>query len=400
MTFNTTPTREINDNIIAQIQTTLNQTIPPLPKSFNRVLAKTLAGVLVTLNKYAGFMFLQMFVRTATFDETVVNGQTIRPLVEWGRLIGIGDPTPATQAELRLNITVVSQGGTLPTGTQFIGQNGVTYISLDAVALDAATVGVDVRASGDPTGGDGSGVIGNLAVGATISFATSVPGVQTTAAVGAVTVVGADAETEENYRTRVQDRFRRRPQGGAYADYELWGEEVPGIINIYPYTGTPGEVNIYAEADTASSNSVDGIPTGPQLLAVQNAIRFDSSGRATRQPGNTFVNVLPIQRIVFNIDVVGLNTPNTGFVRSTIENSARQLFADAEPFIPGLTLPPRQDFVTRSQLIALVQEIVAADNGTFGTVRFSQDGVGGSIERYNLGEGVKIRLNEVTYPNV
>ena len=48
-------------------------------------------------------------------------------LVEWGRLIGVGDPAPGTQAELYVNITVTTQGGTLPAGTQLLGASNVTY---------------------------------------------------------------------------------------------------------------------------------------------------------------------------------------------------------------------------------------------------------------------------------
>lgn len=141
MSLQTPTTKEINENIIAQLEASLNQTIPLLPKSFLRVLSKALSGVFILLYKYAGFMFLQQFVRTASIEPTEINGQTVRPLIEWGRLVGVGDPVPATQAELLINITVNNQGGTLPSGSQLVGaDNGVTYITIGSVALDESIV--------------------------------------------------------------------------------------------------------------------------------------------------------------------------------------------------------------------------------------------------------------------
>ena len=99
MSLTTPTTKDISDNIIAQLEATLNQTIPLLPKSFLRVLAKVLGGVFVLLYKYGGFMFLQMVVSTESINETMVNGKVFSHFIEWGRLIGIGDPVAATQAE-------------------------------------------------------------------------------------------------------------------------------------------------------------------------------------------------------------------------------------------------------------------------------------------------------------
>jgi len=61
MSLVTPTTKELSDNIIAQLEATLNQTIPLLPRAFNRVLAKALAAVFILLYKYGGFIFLQIF---------------------------------------------------------------------------------------------------------------------------------------------------------------------------------------------------------------------------------------------------------------------------------------------------------------------------------------------------
>lgn len=398
MSLETPTTQEINDNIIAQLEAELSQTIPLLPKSFMRVLAKTLAGVFMLLYKYGGFIFLQIFVRTASAKDTTILGKTVNPLTFWGRLIGVGDPTAATQAELLIDITVNTIGGTLDSGTQLIGElNGVTYITIGAVAIDAGTIQATIRAVSDQSGGGGAGTIGNLDPGDIVSFANPLGVVARDAAVNTQTVTGANAEDIEVYRQRVIDRFQKRPQGGALADYEAWGEEVEGIINVYPYTGNPGEIDVYSEATPASSGSPDGIPTAAQLTAVKDSIELDSAGLASRRPANAFVNSLPITRSAFEVEVQGLSADNSAQVQTDITDAATEFFLDAEPFIDGLTVPPRRDRITRSALIGLVADVVSAANGTFTTVNFNLVGSPGTLEIYVLQAGEKAKVDSVGF---
>src|SRR4051812_24803814 len=184
MALVTPTTQQVASNIIGQIEAAISQTIPLLPKSFSRVLAKVLAAVYIVLYKYAGFSLLQQFVSTASFEETEVNGQIIRPLVEWGRLVSVGDPLAATQAQLTLSVTVLNQVGSLPGGTQLLyAPTGVVYLTAAAVPLSAATVTVTAIASSDQDNGDGSGTIGNLEPGQILQFASSPPNVATNATV-------------------------------------------------------------------------------------------------------------------------------------------------------------------------------------------------------------------------
>lgn len=395
MSLSTPTTKEINDNIIAQLEASLNQSIPLLPKSFLRVLAKALAGVFVLLYKYAGFMFLQMFVRTAVYADTEVNGQTVNPLREWGDLVGVPDRAAATQAELLINITVESQTGFLPANTQLVGaDNGVTYLTLAGVPLDAPTVQATVRAVSDQAGGGGAGAIGNLDPGAVLSFANPLAAVSRNATVAAQTVTGADAEAIEAYRQRIIDRFQKRPQGGAYADYEQWGEEPAGILNVYPYTSEcPGQVDLYVEATPESSGSPDGIPTAAQLQEVLDAVELDQTGLASRRPANALVNAFPIVRKAFAVRVTGLLVPDLAEVRGQIETALADYFLSREPFIPGLSVPPRRDRITRSALSGVVDDIVSASGGIFSSVLVELDGV--PIDLYSLGVGEKAKLQSV-----
>jgi hypothetical protein len=211
-------------------------------------------------------------------------------------------------------------------------------------------------------------------------------------------VTGADAESTEAYRQRIIDRFQKRPQGGAYADYEQWGEEAAGIINVYPYTGDPGQVNVYSEATVESSGNPDGIPTTAQLQAVLDIINFNDNGLASRRNANAFVNSLPITRTGFDVTVTGIaGVDDLAEVQADVTTALTEYFASVEPFIPGLSVPPRNDQITRTRVSSIVEDIVTAAGGTFAAATFVLTGGSGSITAYVLGEGEKAKASMVAF---
>lgn len=378
-------TDQINQQIIAQLEATLNQSIPSLPRSFVRVLAKTLAAVYVTLYKYGNWSLLQQFVARASNDPTTVLGRTLRPLTEWGRLIGAGDPDPATPAELTIELTVEQQGGTLAAGAQLRNsQTGVLYITRTGIALDAATKGVDVRAVD-------RGTAGNLDPGAELRFANPLDGVEPVATVTAVVTTGADAEPLDDYRQRVLDRFQRRPQGGARADYAEWGGAVEGVRTVYPYTGDPGEVDVYVE----SATEADRIPTTAQLDAVSDAIELDENGLASRRPAGALVNTLPVEVVTVDVTVSNLEVDDEAQAQTDIQATLEAYFLSLEPFIVGLSALPRRDRVTSSTVASLIEQIAADAGGIVGGVTVTLDSVPFGL--YLLGEGELANLGAITY---
>lgn len=389
MSLVTPTTAEIDAAIIAQLEASLNQTIPLLPKSFMRVLSRVLAAVFITVYKYSGFIFLQMFVQTATIKTTDVNGRDLSPLIQWGRLIGVGDPAAAIQAEMQITVIVSQQTGTLPSGTQLIGAtNGITYLTIGTVALSAATVTVLVRASSDQAGGNGAGAIGNLDIGALLTFVNPLPNVEREATVLNGIVTGADGEATEVYRQRILDRFQKQPQGGAYADYEMWAVEPAGILNAYPYTSLfPGQVDVYIEATVASSGSPDGFPTAAQLIQANDSIIFDLAGVPNRRPANALSNTFSITRVGFDVIVSGLNVLDPATVQADIITALTEYFLDREPFIPGLSIEPRKDRVTNSAVVGIVEDIVNGANGIFGSAIVEKDAA--PITLFALGVGEK-----------
>jgi uncharacterized phage protein gp47/JayE len=388
-------TQAIADNIVAQIEAEISQTVPLLPKAFVRVLAKALAGVFILLYKYAGFVFLQMFVAHATMAETTINGKKIRPLVEWGRLVGVGDPYAATRAELQIAVKVTNLTGTLQAGALVVRtETGVIYQVVAPVPLTASVVTATIRAVSDQSGGNGSGAIGNLLVGDVVSFANPLPNIATNATVSVVVVNGANAEATEAYRARVIRRFQRRPQGGAHADYQLWAEEVPGIINAYPYSGEldgrPGEVDVFCEATPESSGSADGYPTDPQLTAVLASINMDVGGKATRRPIGAAVNAKSITRQDFTVTVTGL-TPESETVKDSIRDALSEYMLSREPYIEGLSTLPRRDIVTQGAVSGVVDDVTAAFGASYTSVTI----LPGPVRQLEHGQKAKL----AGYPN-
>lgn len=359
---------QISANIIAQLESTLNQAIPGLPRAFYRVSAKAIAAVYVILYKYGGFIALQQFVTFASDKEVTINGKTLIPLQEWGVLVGEGLPNAATRAEMTTTITVEQEGGTIFAGQLLYNTaNGYTYRLLSSVVLVGATVTGLVRAVSDQTDTGGRGALGNLSPGDPLLFATPQTGASTETTVLAQVVTAANAESTDDYRRRVSTRFSARPQGGAASDYRIWSEEVEGIVRAYPYTGVdPGTVDVFVEATPESSGSPDGIPTGAQLDAVTDSINTDENGLATRRNINALPNVQAITRTAFVTTVTGISgVDDLATVEDDVEAALVEYFLNAEPFIDGLDLPPRSDRITETAATAVAEDIITAANGIF-----------------------------------
>lgn len=359
---------QISDNIIAQLESTLNQAIPGLPRAFYRVSSKAIAAVYVILYKYGGFIALQQFVTFASDKEVTINGKVLIPLNEWGVLVGVGLPVAATRAELTTTIIVEQAGDTILAGALLYSTaNGYTYRLLTSVVLTGGSVVGTVRAVNDQTDTGGRGALGNLENGDLLQFAQPQPGAATNTIVLAQVVTAANAEATDDYRRRVSTRFSARPQGGAASDYRIWSEEVPGIVRAYPYTGVlPGTVDVFVEATPESSGSPDGIPTPAQLVEVTNSINKDQNGLATRRNINALPNVQAITRTAFVTTVTGIaGVSDLATVEGDVRAALIEYFLNAEPFIDGLDLPPRLDRITTTTATSVAEDIITAANGTF-----------------------------------
>ena len=387
---------EVNQLIIDQIEAQTSQTIPLLPKSFIRVLAKVLSGVFIILYKVDSWIFLQIFISTASSQEVNIFGKKVRPLVEWGRLVGIGDPDPASQATLEIDLTVISIGSVLSSGTQFVSNlNGLTYITQQSYTLSATPFTVEVISVN-------SGIQTNLTAGDVLSIANSLGFIADDSVVSALVTPALDAETDNDYRLRITEHFQLQPQGGALADYRLWAQDAPGVKQTFWYTGDPPCVMGYIEGDP--DTYVDRIPDAALLLAVGAVINFDPvTGLATRRPvtaiidpagDKTYTNILPVVLKAFDIEVTDLNISDIPGITAQINDALTVYFLNRQPFIEGLSLPPNRNVITQANAIGVIDDIVSANNGTFTTAIVNLDGF--VTAQYTLGEGEISKLNSLT----
>lgn len=394
---------QINQLIIDQLEAQLNQTFPLLPKAFNRVLAKVLSGTFIILYKVAGWIFLQQFINFASFKEVEIFGKKLTPLIEWGRLIGVGDPDPATQAVLEIDLEVLSLSSTLQSGTQFIGNlNGLAYITQQSYLLASNPFTIEVICTK-------SGTQGNLQASEVLTIANSIGIVADNATVSSLKIAGVNAETEISYRQRVIERFQLRVQGGAYSDYRVWAQDANGVDQTYIYTGDPSDVLIYVQGD--SDIYPDRIPDSALLLVVGNVIDFDpATGLATRRPvtavidpvgDKTYINIKPVVLKSFDILVTNLIISDIDDIKSQILDALTTYFLNREPFIEGLSLPPKTNVVSQSSVIGIVDDIVSANGGTFTTATVLLSTI--VTAQYILGEGeisklLSLTVNGVPYP--
>jgi hypothetical protein len=168
---------------------------------------------------------------------------------------------------------------------------------------------------------------------------------------------------------------------------------VAGISNVYPYTGAPGEVDVYAESET----EVDGVPTQAQLEAVFDAIEADDNGLASRRPANAFVNVLPITRTGFDVTVWSLSGNDLAALQEDVRGAIETYFLQSEPFIVGLDVPPRRDVLSTLDLVSVINDVVRASGGEFSGASFAVAGGASVLHTYSLGQGEKAKAAGVVF---
>jgi hypothetical protein len=354
-------------------------------------MAKVIGGVTVVLYKHADFIHRQLYLRYATMDEVEVGSTRIRPLLERGREIGVEDPREAVRAELILDVTVTTISGVLADGAQLLRKDtGVIYTVVGSTELDAATVQPVVRAASKQGGGDGSGNIGNLSVGDALEFANPLANVARTATVASVLKAGVDAESTSAYRSRALKRTRAKPQGGAEADYREWAESADGVAAAYPYRGSPGEIDVYLAATT--DVDADGIPTIAVLDAASSSIQFDANGSLRRRPAGALVNVYPVVRTAYDVEITGLDFDgDLAAVQSAVSAGVDEFLRTREPYIEGLSVGARVDLVTQGEIAGVAISIASSYGATIGAVGLKLNG--SSITLAALAKGVLAKLN-------
>lgn len=367
--------REIKNRIVSDLETAFNQDTPSLLIAFNRILATALAGFIRLLYEAIVWTYAQIFPEKSEID-------TLRKH---------GDPVDVTE---RLAITAVIQadifgidGRVVQIGTLFRNANGIVF----SVTTSATIAGGSARCE---LTSQIAGSAGNTIDGETLSIVASDENLTGIATVVTTITTGDDAESLESFRSRVIAGYQKRKTGGSPADYEEWGLEAPGFIWVSAYSSEtdPGTVIVYGQVDTRP----DGIPTTSDLTQLLEYLTRDPvSGKRRRAPTTDVIDVQPIRRKLFDIDITLRD--GTLALRESIESAIKTYLESRQPYNEGTSLE-RLDVITTSGIAAVVNEIAEEAGASILNLQLSETDIGAVVTvGYVLLGGEFAKLGTITW---
>lgn len=390
MAFENKSVESVYKLIVAGLEQELNVKFRLLPKSFIRVLAKVMAGVYITLYKQQAWMFLQMFVDTATFDEIEVLGRKIRPLVMWGELVGVGEPSEATQWAGKARVKVAAVRTYLEEGSQLRNAaTGKIYITTETKFLANMEEVIAVKCAE-------AGTVGNLVTGDELQFVSPLYNVERKAVVSEVNKEAVDAESADKYRRRVKQKWMALPQGGSLTDYRNWASEVPGVYQSYIYKDEESSAGVLIYVVGAEEMFSDRVPSKEILIAVGETCSFNPETGEARKPigavldplGDlSYKNVRPVSITLFDVYITGYDeSADIINFREMAKSNVEAYFKEREPWVRGLsTEAERSDRISLNNVIGICNNIAEGLKGSFDSVDIKKSGE--SIDAYQLGMG-------------
>jgi len=382
---------EIRDLLFNSFQEKFNKVFRVLPKSFIRIICTVFAAVYITLYKQIGWLFLQLFPETAYWSAVNILGISVRPLVKWGNLIGVGEPRSGSQWKGIITINVTRTGSPLVAGTQFKSDiTGMLYITENSITLENETESVQIICAE-------SGIGGNLETGDVLSFVNPLGFAQRTVTASEVIKYGSESETEAEYRARVVSRFRSPPMGGALSDYRRWASDVSGVLNTYPCkdTETPSGVFIYVAGITSIFPA--RVPTPDLLRQVGSACTYDpETGIANRKPltaiidpalNESYTNIKPVEIEYFDIYINGIAGVPTSDFGAAVKVSIENYFLNREPYIRGLSDDNNKtNIVSRNNVTSIIDQSISTIKAEFESVTMKHNGVTTASFTLNIGK--------------
>lgn len=383
-------TKELADQNLARLESSLGQTAPLNEKAFLRVLAAMEALFGTGLYKFAAERSRQNLALTATgegLDDLGTEYETPRKL--------------AAATVITATLPAVT-GTVIPVTSGFIGTpNGARYY-LDAAAEAVASVATLSLTAEEV------GTAGNLSVGDELTIISGVAGAEQIATVTAVATTGADPETDNAYRPRVQFAMRATTGGANATDHKIWAEEVAGVLRAFPFAGKPvGSVDpsypadrtVYVECD--ASIDPDGIAPAGLLDDVRTSLTTDpDTGKSRPTLGLTddTLFVESISRSAVDITIVNLVTPvgQDATVKAQITDALDLYFAALATYVEGVDLvQDRNDQITTLSLSLVIQGVLAATGSSAEDVTFEVAATG--YDLYQLSAGELAKTGAITY---
>lgn len=254
---------------------------PVLRRSLVYVLSRVVAGAAHLMHGHLEFLSKQLFPDQSDSEY----------LLRQAALFGLAIQE-AQYAAGNLTLTGTN-GSVVDIGAVLQRSDGVQYETVEAATIAGGTATVPVLAVL-------AGAAGNCDAGTAVAFASPVAGVNASAVVAAGGLVGgSDQEDLESLRSRLLERMRFPPHGGAAADYIAWAKETPGVTRawVYPLEGGPGTVTVRFVRDDDPATI---IPDAGEVGTVQAYINERAPVTAivtvaapTAAPLNYTINITP-----------------------------------------------------------------------------------------------------------
>ena len=355
---------EIKAQIVADIESEIGQATPIFARSFVRVLAKALAGVLAGLYRRILWAYYQIFPQTA--DEAA--------LAYYENRYGI-IPNPATAAILAITITG-EDSAVCPAATLWINDaSGLVYSQLIVATIVGTTATAQIEALT-------AGAATTLTAPTSLSLVSPVSGI-TSAVVASTVYPGQDANTLDERRTAIIARMRRTDEIGTAGYYITQALAVSGIVFARVQRNSSGDVNVYPlSAITGAAR----IPAAGLLVTVTVYLQD-----AARRPMGANVYALTSVERTATVTLTGLS-PNDAATKAVIEAAL------ADYFYAAYTRQYTDDSdATDVVNLGAFWAIVVSAGATATGVTLAISGIGSGVTSYTLPVGEIIALDSVVY---
>ena len=253
MPFERPTLQELDDRLVAGVESRLPGTDPRLRRSYVGAFSRSMAGAHHELYGFLAYIALQAFPDTAESAE----------LERWSEIWGV-ERSPAVRATG--DITVTGTDGTaIPAGT--VWRSGTVDYRSTADAAIPASGTVDIAVEAVEPGADG-----NADDGTKMSLVSPIAGVVSEAAASGAITRGSNLEADESLLRRLLLRIQDPPRGGTSSDYEFWARSATADVTRAWGRGLArglGTVDVYVMTDDATD---DGIPSAAVVTLVQDYI--------------------------------------------------------------------------------------------------------------------------------
>ena len=306
MPFDRPTLAELIDRVRSDLRGRLSLTGSLARRAMVDVLSAVWAGAVHMLHGHLDWLSKQLFTTTSEREFLILEGS----------MYGL-TPLAATYAAGTILATGVD-ASVIPEDTIYVRTDGVQYrVTTEAtIASGEAEVLVEAVLAGED---------GNLDAGETISLESPITGVDADAEVqevdGEGIFGGEDEESTEAFRTRLLERKRQPPEGGADQDYIAWAKEVAGVTRVWVYRHENGLGTVVVRF--VRDDDDDIFPSVGEVAEVQD--KLDEERPVTAEVTAEAPVELPVD---FTLSI----TPDTSTVRAAVEAELEDLFfRDGEP---------------------------------------------------------------------